>query len=273
MGRSGTTLLGRLLAIHPDVGFLNEPKALWHVAHPYEDIIGSYGPPESGRLRLGAEDASPDVVERAHAMFAWFRRLTRSKRIVDKYPELVFRRDFVRKIFPDARFLIATRSPGPTLASVAKWSTEHGDDVADWWGLRDQKWRIFWREAVAENPANADLEALRLGDASNHAIRAAIEWVATMRESITASEEPGTMVVSYDRLVESPADQVRSAIRFSRVSPSLATEQYAQHTVTRRQDSNVLPASLPDDLSAIVRTTQQRLTEIGGCMPPLEPQC
>ena len=29
-GRSGTTILGVILSIHRQVGFLNEPKALWH---------------------------------------------------------------------------------------------------------------------------------------------------------------------------------------------------------------------------------------------------
>lgn len=41
-GRSGTTLLGRLFALHQNVSFLNEPKALWHFAHGAEDLIGSY---------------------------------------------------------------------------------------------------------------------------------------------------------------------------------------------------------------------------------------
>ena len=31
-GRSGTTVLGKMLSMHPDVGFLNEPKLMWHMA-------------------------------------------------------------------------------------------------------------------------------------------------------------------------------------------------------------------------------------------------
>ena len=41
-GRSGTTVLGLTLGIHEDVGFLNEPKALWSYLYPKDDIIGSY---------------------------------------------------------------------------------------------------------------------------------------------------------------------------------------------------------------------------------------
>lgn len=42
-GRSGTTILGILMSMHRKVGFLNEPKAMWHAAtHGGEDLIGSY---------------------------------------------------------------------------------------------------------------------------------------------------------------------------------------------------------------------------------------
>ena len=41
-GRSGTTVLGVTLSLHRQIGFLNEPKALWHNAYPNEDLIGNY---------------------------------------------------------------------------------------------------------------------------------------------------------------------------------------------------------------------------------------
>ena len=33
-GRSGTTVLGTVLSLHRELGFLNEPKALWHAVLP-----------------------------------------------------------------------------------------------------------------------------------------------------------------------------------------------------------------------------------------------
>ena len=41
---------------------------------------------------------------RAAQMFGAYLTTTRSERLVDKYPELIFRVDFVRALFPDARF-------------------------------------------------------------------------------------------------------------------------------------------------------------------------
>src|SRR5947209_17022299 len=60
MGRTGTTILGLLLSIHRDVGFLNEPKALWHVAYPYEDVNGNFSRAAS-KFHLAAEDATEET--------------------------------------------------------------------------------------------------------------------------------------------------------------------------------------------------------------------
>ena len=153
---------------------------MWHLVRADEDIIGSYAPLHTGRLHLGAADADPETIDRSHALFAWYLRLSRSKRAVDKYPELVFRSEFVRAIFPDARFLVAVRSPWSTLSSVSGWSRTHASDDADWWGIEDRKWRVLWEQGVEGQPANADLAALRLGEERDHHSRAAVEWIVTM---------------------------------------------------------------------------------------------
>lgn len=55
VGRSGTTVLGTILALHRDVGYLNEPKALWHAALGDDDLIGSYSA-VPGRYKMSGVD-------------------------------------------------------------------------------------------------------------------------------------------------------------------------------------------------------------------------
>jgi hypothetical protein len=268
MGRSGTTLLGRILAAHPSVGFLNEPKAMWHVIRDDEDIIGSYAAPRTGRLHLGIEDADEQVRQRGRALFGWYLRASRSQRIVDKYPELVFRHAFVRAIFPDARFLVAVRSPWSTLRSVADWSKSHANDGADWWGVRDQKWDILWTQGVLERPANSDLAGLDLASESDHHVRAAIEWVVTMREAIAlATADPGAQLIRYEELVRYPRDTVRDALRFCELPPSSRTEGYACATVSgdERTSGTRQPSSLlPDVLAVAIDQTWSQLQASTG---------
>jgi hypothetical protein len=267
MGRSGTTLLGRILAAHPSVGFLNEPKAMWHVIRDDEDIIGSYAAPHTGRLRLGVADADDEAIQRGRALFAWYLRASRSQRIVDKYPELIFRHAFVRTIFPDARFLIAVRSPWAALGSVVGWSNSHAVDNADWWGVRDQKWDILWKQGVLECPANADLAVLDLAHESDHHVRAAIEWVVTMREAISLADvDPRARIISYEDLLRRPRDMVRGILRFCELPANSRTETYACATIStddgsssRKQASSVLPKNL----TAAIDTTWSQLAATG----------
>jgi hypothetical protein len=266
MGRSGTTLLGRILAAHPNVGFLNEPKAMWHVIRDDEDIIGSYAPPHTGRLYLRAGDATEEVTQRAHALFAWYLRASCSKRVVDKYPELVFRHEFVRAIFPDARFLIAVRSPWSTLKSVARWSESHTIDDADWWGVRDQKWDILWTQGVIQTARNSDLAGLGLAEETDHHVRAAVEWVVTMREAISlAATDSCAQVISYDEVVRRPRELIRDALRFCELPASLRTEVYADAIVSEQEgtgDIHAYSSRMPDALASAIDETWSRVEAI-----------
>jgi Sulfotransferase family len=267
MGRSGTTLLGQILAAHPSVGFLNEPKAMWHVIRDDEDIIGSYAPPRTGRLYLGAEDANKEVSRRSRALFTWYLRASRSKRLVDKYPELIFRHAFVRALFPDARFLIAVRSPWSTLKSVAGWSESHATESANWWGVRDQKWDILWTQGVLHMPSNSDLVTLDLADESNHYIRAAVEWIVTMREAISlAAVDPCAQIIRYEELVRHSRDLIRNTLRFCELPASSRTEAYAYATVSTQEskggDRHAYSSLLPEKLADAIDKTWSRLDAI-----------
>jgi hypothetical protein len=266
MGRSGTTVLGQILSIHPSVGFLNEPKAMWHMIRDDEDIIGSYAPPHTGRLYLNVEDADGDVSTRARALYTWYLRASHSKRIVDKSPELIFRQDFVRAIFPDALFLIAIRSPWPTLKSVAKWSQSHMTNDANWWGVRDQKWDILWTQGVVEKASNSDLVTLDLANEKDDHIRAAVEWVVTMREAISlAAVDPLAQMIRYEDLVRSPRELIRETLRFCELPASSRTEAYADAIVSPQEskgDRHTSSLYLPDRLASVIDETWSRLDAI-----------
>jgi len=259
MGRSGTTILGQVLAAHPWVGFLNEPKAMWHCIRADEDIIGSYAPDAVGRLYLDAEDADPAVVQRAHALFSWYLRISRSRRVVDKYPELIFRTGFVRAIFPDARFLIAVRSPDRVLPSVAAWSDSHEAGGVNWWGARDRKWELVWREAVEGREENADIAALDLGGEVDDRVRAAVEWLVTARAGLElARRDPLAMVVRYEDLVSAPRPTVARILEFCGVPGSPRTERYAEAVVRPgppgAERGGAAPG-LPGELGALLMDT------------------
>lgn len=207
-GRSGTTILGIVLSMHKQVGFLNEPKALWHSIYANEDLIGSYSR-DAARYRLGAEDVTPAMRNSAYRIFGAYLAATFSNHVVDKYPELIFRVPFVKALFPDAKFLFLVRNGWDTCHSIDAWSGRLGEqingEVHDWWGADRRKWHLLIEQVVSGHPDLAPhVAAMR--DWTSQSDMAAVEWIVTMREGLELLKKyPGDVLrVDYEQLCQEP---------------------------------------------------------------------
>jgi hypothetical protein len=222
-GRSGTTVLGMVLSMHREVGFLNEPKALWHAIHPNEDLIGSYS---GGKAcyRLGAEKTTPKRIKYAHRLFGAYLTLSFSHRVVDKYPELVFRVPFVKALFPDAKFLFIVRNGWDTCLSIENWSNrlnkQVGKEVHDWWGANRRKWKLLLEQIVQEHPDLA-IHSKSMFNWTHHTDMAVVEWIVTMREGLLLLEQfpKDVMRVNYEMLCNKPKKVLDEIINFLELSP------------------------------------------------------
>ena len=218
-GRSGSTVLGVLLSMHRDVGFLNEPKALWHAICPEGDVFGQYAPGRPARYVLNEADATEDVRRRARRLFGAYLKATGSRRVVDKYPELIFRVPFVRGIFPDARFVFLVRDGRDTCRSIEGWSERKGvrdaGEVHDWWGADNLKWRLMLEQLVpGEEDLAGSIDEIQTFD--RHADMAAVEWVITMREGLRQAERYPQSVhtIRYESLVANPRRELSELMDF-----------------------------------------------------------
>jgi len=212
LGRSGSTVLGILLSLHRQVGYLNEPKALWHVIDPRQDINGNYSS-MGARFRLTASDVNADAVQCAHRLFNRYLHLTASSRVVDKYPELIFRVDYVRAIFPDAKFIFITRSGADVVPSVVQWSerlgVKSGEHTDNWWGRDDIKWHYLREQLILDDPAYESVWPVATADL-DHINRAALEWVVAMREGLEQEQRhPDAVIrVAYEALLANPVGEL-----------------------------------------------------------------
>ena len=245
-GRSGTTILGIVLSMHKEVGYLNEPKAIWHLIHPHEDIIGSYTQDEA-KYRLTAEDVTDEMYHRAHQIFGAYLTATRSKRLVDKYPELIFRVDFVRALFPDARFVFLVRNGWDTCHSIANWSQRLGIQVNgekhDWWGINDRKWRLLVEQLVKTDPVFSEA-ADEIQYFDKHLDRAAIEWIVTMQEGLRLLQAlpDCTHLVHFENLTANPDETLAELCSFCELPGDNTFREYARQTL------HPVPARKPFDL-------------------------
>lgn len=246
-GRSGTTLLGVLLSLHHQVGYLNEPKAIWHAIYPQEDLMGSYTE-QSAYYRLSAEMATPQAIRAAQKIYASYLLLLGKQRVVDKYPELVFRVPFVKALFPDARFLFIVRDGVDTAVSIKEWSAREGirrgGQTEDWWGRSERKWHLLVNEVVRQHPLLAPF-ADDLLQTEDHALRGAVEWLVSMEEGLRQMESypQDIKLIHYETLAAQPVPVLADILQFLALPPDEAVLCYAREVVkpVARKESFALP--------------------------------
>lgn len=266
LGRSGTTILGILLSLHRQVGYLNEPKALWHVIDPRQDINGSYAS-SGGRFRMNAADATHAMRLRARRMLSRYLMLTGSTRVVDKYPELIFRVGYVRALFPDAKFIFITRSGADAVPSVVKWSerlgVKSGEHTDDWWGRNDIKWHYLREQLILGDPVYEAVWPLATAGL-DHVNRAALEWIVTMREGLEQERRYPEAVIrmAYETLLGDPVEELAHLQRKCGLEPDPLVMNYAK----KRLYDN--PAKVWPELHPAVDTMfRDTMTRLGYVTP------
>lgn len=260
-GRSGTTVLGTVLSMHKEVGFLNEPKALWHSIYPQEDLVGSYSR-GSAKYRLYTSDASEQVCRCAHRLFGVYLKVTASQRVVDKYPELIFRIPFVLKLFPDAKFIFLVRNGYSTCDSILKWSERLGVDTKlehhNWWGADNRKWHLLWEQIIKNDPFFWNI--LSIQDYCINALdMAVIEWITAMREGLKSlNQYSGNIhMIRYEDLTTQPQQYLHQILEFCELSADDRFMGYA--TKTLKPTASIVPFPISSLLQDPFRQTMSTL--------------
>lgn len=247
-GRSGTTILGVTLGIHRDVGFLNEPKAMWSHLYNNEDIIGSYQD-KVGQYYLDESDVTEALKLKARKLYGNYLRFSLSNRVVDKYPELIFRIPFVKGIFPDAKFLFLYRNGWDTCHSIKHWSErlglEKNDETHNWWGKNNRKWYALCEQVLLhDKELSKHYEVIK--EYTDHVSMAAVEWILTMKQGIKIMDQDCVLPVKYEQFVSDPT--FRSQIlNFCNLSEDQNFNGYCKEVL--KMPSKKEPVILPDEIA------------------------
>lgn len=230
-GRSGSTFLGNVLSLHPDICYLNEPKALWHSVYLSEDVLGNYTV-RPATFRIETDQATEKVISYARKLYAYALAFTGNNRILDKHGELIFRVDFIKSIFPDAKFIFLIRNGNDTVSSVAKWSkfnsTESSNDKNDWWGVNNRKWNLLLDELVSDDEdLKSNIKSLKSTD--NQADMAAVEWIMTMKEGrkLLNKYPESSKVVRYEDILNNAGMVLEELFLFANLKYSDRVKQFA----------------------------------------------
>jgi hypothetical protein len=105
--RSGTSIVGRILDLHPQISTWVEPYYIWD--HHFRSA------PHDERT---ADDATQEVQRWIRKAFHNYRKILKTDIVADKSPRLCLKIPFVRKVFPEARYIFMLRDGRDTILSI-----------------------------------------------------------------------------------------------------------------------------------------------------------
>lgn len=242
-GRSGTTILGRALAEHPAITYLNEPRGLWFSCYPETDIWTRKARRRSGRIILTERDVHSVKSAKLSRMLRFATIASRKPILIEKLPINAFRLRFLRAIFPDARFIHIHRNGLEVARSIEKFS-----ETGRWFGRR----RSYKWEQLAEIASSRDETADLPGLCESSFDKGLLEWRLSMQAVVdflatSAGTEPADSwcEISYQELTDHPIETLNLLLSFLGAERNDSVDQFAARVVARQS-----PKTPPEDLSA-----------------------
>lgn len=166
--RSGTSILGELIASHPDVHYLFEAHSIWE--------LGGTGKNESHRLVTN--HASEPVKKEIRA---WFKsQEVEEKHLIEKNPRNVLRIPYVKEIFPNSKLLHIVRDGRDVSCSLVP-----GCGGERWAHLKPPSWKTFSKRYSG-------------------ALRCAYTWKEVVEISLDDLRDVDHLQIRYEELILKP---------------------------------------------------------------------
>lgn len=235
---------------------MNEPKALWSHLYNNEGIIGSYQD-KVGRYYLDESNVTEALKVKAKKIYGNYLRFSIANRVVDKYPELIFRVPFVKGIFPDAKSLFLYRNGWDTCHSIKHWSkrlgVEKNNEIHNWWGKNNRKWRALCEQVLLDDEElSKHYEVIK--QYTDHVAMAAVEWILTMKQGIKIAYREDVLSVKYEQFVSDPA--FRSQILdFCNLPKDQNFDEYCREVLKMpsKREPVILPVEIADEFNRIMK--------------------
>ena len=258
-GRSGTTLLSRLLQFHPDAAVLIEPYERWAAVDPRTDVTHLFWQGEA-QCFLEYEDCTDE-------MRARFARLFRPPArpggwLIEKSPINAMRLRYLDALAPEAKFIHIIRDGDEVSRSIVEHAQSDPNyhiagrhDCNLWWGCGDSKWKSLLAGAKARNFLPATV-----GESVDDRTRGVCEWISSLEAADQARDalQGRFHEVRYEELTDNPAVVLEHIARFLGIEPGAAWLQKARQ-LTRPARVTSTPMTLPAELVAPFNLWQTRL--------------
>lgn len=234
-GRSGTTILGRVLAEHSKVSYRFEPYHLWAAIDYRTDIANLFHQGE-GQLIMDENLVTSKVQQKFSNLFVPSRGYT----LIEKTPVNVFRIGYIKALVPHAKFIHIVRNGVDVAHSIGRLATQNSYKIAgksqmnQWWGVNRNKWYALRREGAEMGYWSDEVDCLQTEEQ-----RGAYEWLTSLSEMERWRSELGDSVyeIIYEELVSAPEDTLGSICSFLGLNFSKDWLALKTRTIQKRPDS------------------------------------
>jgi hypothetical protein len=251
-GRSGTTVLGRLLSEHPHIGYHYEPYHLWAAVDCSTDVLNLYHKGEA-RLMLAASDVSPDTQTRFNRLI---RNPKRDRLTIEKTPLNAFRIGYIDALAPGSKFIHIVRDGIDVTNSIAHLAQENSYKIAglpalnQWWGIDYSKWK-----ALAKDGARAGYYPKAIAKLAEHSDKGAYEWLVSLKEVDRWRQSLGARLyeLNYNEFTRNPSVKLQELCQFlelDAVQPWLSSATQTVRIAKSSKNTLQLPAAMCDDFNA-----------------------
>ncbi|NJM87062.1 MAG: sulfotransferase [Hydrococcus sp. RU_2_2] len=215
-GRSGTTILGYILSLHPDIFYLLEPYHLWAAIEPKTDILNFYHQIDAHFL-MNESHWTENSQDRFNRLFIKGFPNKKTKIVMEKTPINTVRIGYLNALAPEAKFIHIIRDGFDVACSIERLASTNQYKIANkphlnqWWGNNNYKWKAMMRDCIAAGYFPHEIDRL-----SDHRSKAAYEWLVSLSEVDCWREKLGDRLceVTYTQLTKNPESVLRNICAF-----------------------------------------------------------
>ena len=261
-GRSGTTILGKMMQRHPDLFYHFEPYHLWAAADPTTDMINLYHDVDASCV-LDAADASHLIATRIERLLVNPALRTDARVVVEKTPINAMRIGYLNAMFPNARLVHIVRNGSKVIRSIDRLARNNSYRIAgkpnmnQWWGVADAKWNALRRDCERLDCFADEIDLIENDD---HLARGAVEWLMSLQQVDNHRHVLGNRLleITYHDLINTPQSTLRMIAEHIGVSCNDAWVEDAAAMVSSREHQLMGTIELPPNIASAFNEMQYR---------------
>jgi len=263
-GRSGTTILGKLLAEHKEVFYLFEPYHIWRAIHPATDMIQLYG--DNGgdtHCILGSEYVTEFEIQKFNAcMQCELERNGASKKhLIEKTPINAMRIPLLSALSPKSPMLHLVRNGVDVIRSIERLSISNSYQMRgkgnwnQWWGRDHCKWKALAADAELLHLYSGEIQLLK-----SDTEMGALEWLVSLHEINRCRNELGSRLleVQYNKLTEDPQGELTKICNHFGIKPDIKWLEYCDNQLDSARINRGSQIVLPPEMCKAFNGFQEK---------------